>query len=186
MKALWRLAVAGMFVAVLPMTAASAVPVTHELAVSPGETVTWDGTARTGVNPNYNGLSAQLEPVFGPARTCRETPEALCEYALVAATNPVPEDDADGRVSKSMTVTLDNFVAPSPASDFALTVYETDAAGETRGAEVSTSDNTEVPDPDEQVRVTVITTRDAPTRYFLIEVAYFSSVQGSYTGTINF
>ena len=135
---------------------------------------------------NYNGLHTALNDLVGPARTCSTDPRNLCEYALVTATNPVPDTDTDGKLRKQMTVTLDNFFPASPASDFALTVYATDATGSARGAELGTSDNTEVPDPDESITVTVATTREAPTQYFLVEVAYFIGVNSTYTGTVRF
>ena len=181
-----RLLVAGSLLAILPLTSAQAVPVTHNLAVAAGETKTWNGTARVGVNPNYNGIAEQLDPVFGSARTCTTNPNNLCEYALVAATNPVPDTDADGKLRKAMTVTLDSFFPESPVSDFALTVYDTDSTGSVRGNELGTSDNTELPDPDESVSVQVNTTTTEPTKYFLVEVAYFIGANSSYRGTIRF
>lgn len=185
-RTITRLLVAATLVAVLPLSAASAVPVTHEIAVAAGETQTWQGTARTGTNLNYNGLASQLDPILGSARTCSTDPRNMCEYALVAVTNPVPEDDADGKLRKTMTVTLNGYSPESPATDVALTVYETDETGSTRGSELATSDNTDVPDPDEQVSVSVTTTLDEPTQYYLVEVAYFIGVNSSYTGTVRF
>lgn len=182
MKGFKRVLPVAALVAVIPFSGANAVPVTHNVAVNSGETKTWQGTAAPGVNPNYNGLHESL----GPSRNCTADVKDKCEYALVAVTNPVPADDADGKLRKAMTVTINNYTLPSPLTDFALTAYETDATGSVRGAEIATSDNTDVPDDDESVPVQVTTTVTEPTKYFLIEVAYFANVASSYTGTVKF
>src|SRR5688500_14475922 len=110
MKRFTRVLAATATVAVLPFSGANAVPVTHNLAVNAGETKTWDGTAAPGVNPNYNDLHESL----GPSRNCTPDPKDKCEYALVAATNPVPETDLDGKLRKAMTVTITDYTLPSP------------------------------------------------------------------------
>ncbi len=168
---------------VIPAGQAQAVPVTHKLEVAANEVKTWEGTAAFGANVNYNGL----HPALGPARTCTNDPQTKCEYALVALTNPVPDTDPDGRVTKGVTITLNNFrPLDSPFTDFAMAVYTTDKDGAVRGDEVGFSDNSDVPDPDEQVGFSVSTTRTAPTAYFLVEVAYFYSANAAYTGTVDF
>lgn len=181
-----RVVLAAAVLAIVPIAAAQAAPITHNVEIGAGETKIWAGTPRTGVNPNYNGLHAALNDVFGPARTCTTNPQNLCEYTLVKASNPVPADDADGKLRKPMSVTLNNFSPESPVSDFALTVYTTDSTGSTRGQELATSDNTDVPDPDETVTVTVQTTTAEPTQYFLVEVAYFIGANSGYRGTVQF
>jgi hypothetical protein len=168
--------------AMIPLGHAEAVPITHNLALNAGETKTWDGTAAVGANVNYNGAVQQL----GPARTCSADIQTKCEYALLSLTNPVPDTDADGKLNKSLTVTIDNYSIESPASDFALTLYTTDKDGAVRGDELGTSDNSAVPDPDEQVSTTIQTTRTEPTKYILVEVAYFTSLNASYRGTAKF
>lgn len=182
MKRFTPVLAAALLFSMLPISSAQAVPVTHNLAVNNGETKTWNGTAAVGANANYNGA---VEPL-GPGRECSNDIQTKCEYALVALTNPVPETDLDGKLNRSTTITIDTFSPESPASDFALTVYTTDKDGAVRGDELGTSDNTSVPDPDEVVSFSVQTTRTEPTKYFLVEVAYFTSLNGSYKGTVRF
>ena len=182
MKRFTPVIAAALLLAMLPLGNAQAVPVTHNLALNAGETKTWDGTAAPGANANYNGAV----PPLGPERTCSADIQTKCEYALVALTNPVPEEDADGKLTKTATFTLDNYSLPSPASDFALTIYDTDKDGAVRGEELGTSDNSDVPDPDEQVTISVQTTRLVSTKYYLVEVAYFTSLNASYKGTVKF
>lgn len=167
----------------IPAGQAQAVPVTHTVEVAANEVKTWEGTPGVGANVNYNGVA----PPLGPARTCTDDIQTKCEYALVKLTNPVPEDDADGRLTKTVSITLNNFrPLDSPFTDFALAVYTTDEEGSIRGDEVGFSDNSDVPDPDEQVFFTVVTTTTSPTAYFLVEVAYFYSANAQYTGTVDF
>jgi hypothetical protein len=181
MKRFTPLLAAAVLFAMLPIGPAQAVEVTHRLDLKAGETKTWDGTAAVGANVNYNGIVD--EPT---ARTCSADIQTKCEYALVSLTNVVPDTDADGKVNKSVTFTLDSYSLESPLSDFALSVYTTDKDGSIRGDELGTSDNSDVPDPDEQVAFAVQTTRLEPTKYFLVEVAYFTSLNASYKGTVKF
>ena len=183
MKPLFRMLGAACLVAALPFASASAAPtITHEVAVAAGETATWDGTPAVGANVNYNGLIDE-----STAGVCSDTdPTTKCEYALVTVTNVVPEDDADGKLRKLLRITLDNYTLPSPASDFALTVFETDAEGSTKGPEVGRSDNTDVPDDNEEVGFQVTTTLEESTKYYLVEVVYFTSAMSGYTGTVAF
>jgi hypothetical protein len=161
---------------------AQAVPITHNVAVAANEVKTWEGTAAVGLNANYNGAIEE-----DTARTCTDDIETKCEYALVALTNPVPEEDADGRLNKSVIITLNNFrPLDSPFTDFALAVYTTDETGSFRGDEVAFSDNSDLPDPDEQVGFSVTTTTTTPTVYYLVEVAYFYVLNSQYTGTVDF
>lgn len=161
---------------------AHAVPVKHNLAVAAGETKTWEGTPGVGANANYNGLIDD-----STARTCTDDVQTKCEYALVALTNPVPDTDPDGRLSRSATITLNNFrPLDSPFTDFALAIYTTDSTGSVRGEELGFSDNSDVPDPDEQAVISVQTTTATPTVYVLVEVAYFYVFNSQYTGTVQF
>ena len=176
------LVLAGSLLAVVMFAGqAQAVEVTHKLAVKAGETKTWEGTPGVGLNVNYNGV---IDPAT--ARTCSDDIDTKCEYALVSLTNPVPNTDPDGRLTKSATITLNNFrPLDSPFTDFAMTVYTSDANG-TRGDELGFSDNSDLPDPDEQVVISVQTTKTTPTVHVLVEVAYFYVFQCQYTGTVQF
>lgn len=153
------------------------------------EDTTWDGANAVGANVNYNGIAncpaaAPVCPI-PPPRTCTATPEAYCDYTLLALTNPVPEGDTDGKLRRPATVTITDYTLPSPASDFALTLYSSDADAN-RIAELGTSDNSDIPDDDESVTVQVTTTLEAPTQYILVEVAYFTSAGASYGATLKF
>lgn len=177
-----RAIAAAALAAIIPAGPAHAVPITHTLEVAANEVKTWEGTAAVGLNANYNGAVDS-----DTARTCTDQIDTKCEYALVALTNPVPEEDADGKLVKSVIITLNNFrPLDSPFTDFALAVYNTDETGSFRGDEVGFSDNSDLPDPDEQVGFSVTTTWTTPTVYYLIEVAYFYVFNCQYTGTVDF
>lgn len=141
---------------------------TGELA--PGDTFTWEG-APVGLNPLY----------FEGAAGCSGNPNNYCEYALLKYTNPVPADDADGRLTRNSVITI----SPTAVSDFDLQVYTSDADG-TMGSMVGSStafpvDNEGV----ESVSTVIRTTPEQPTVYLLVEVIHFANV-GGYTGTATF
>ena len=167
--------------AALPLTSSTAAPITHRVEVTAGQLKTWQGTAAVGANVNYNGLIDE-----GTERQCSTDAQTLCEYTLVTLHNPVPLDDLDGKVRKSVSITLDAFTLPSPASDFDMVVFDTDSTGATKGNIVAESANTDVVDQDEQVNFSVETTFLSPTRYYLVEVAYFTTANAAYRGTVNF
>lgn len=176
MKRISLVLAASLLAVVMLAGQAQAVPVKHNLAVAAGETKTWEGTPGVGTNVNYSG-----------DRVCTDDVDTKCEYALVSLTNPVPDTDADGRLTKSVTITLNNFrPLDSPFTDFAFAVYTTDQTGSVRGDELGFSDNSELPDPDEQVITSITTTRTNPTVYVLVEVAYFYVFGSQYTGTVQF
>ncbi|MGH2710960.1 MAG: hypothetical protein ACRDH9_07135 [Actinomycetota bacterium] len=156
---------------------AQATEITHNLALNAGETKTWNGTSRLGLNANYNGL-------VDDNRHCNVTnpgdfdydPRAMCEYALVSLTNPVPAGDADGKVKKNVGILLDSFSLQSPATDVDFSVYATNANGSVKGDELGASANLDVVDPDEFVQLSIETTLAEPTKYLLVEVAYFTTL----------
>ena len=82
-------------------------------------------------------------------------------------------------------MTITDSTLPSPASDFALTLYASDADAN-RITELGRSDNADIPDDDESVTVQVTTTLEAPTQYILVEVAYFTSAGAGYGATLDF
>ena len=138
--------------------------------LKPGDTFTWNG-AVAGLNPLY----------FEGDAGCSSNPNNFCEYALLSYTNPVPADDADGRLSRGSTITI----TPTAAADFDLQVYASDADG-TMGSMVGSStafpiDNDGV----ESVTASLRTTTEQPTAYLLVEVIHFANV-GGYTGTATF
>lgn len=139
--------------------------------LSPGDTFSWNG-APAGLNPLY----------FEGNAGCSSAPTNFCEYALLAYTNPVPEDDEDGRLRRNTTIT----VTPTlPAADFDLQVYASDADG-TMGAPLGASTAFPVEnDGVETVSAAISTTTEQPTVYVLVEVIHFANV-GGYEGTATF
>ena len=168
-------------VGMLSIGPAHAVPVKHKLEVAAGETKTWNGTAAVGANVNYNGLVDEAT-----AGECSDDVDTKCEYALLTVSNPVPDSDADGKLKRNLTITLDSYSIPSPGSDFDFRVFTTDAEGTKKGDEVGFSANTDVVDPDEQSVVSIQTTKTTPTVYLLVEVAYFTSLNATYKATVKF
>lgn len=154
---------------VLVATGASAdADFTGEL--NPGDTFTWEG-AVAGFNPLY----------FEGDAGCSSDPTNYCEYALLSYTNPVPEDDADGRLTRSSTITI----TPTGVADFDLQMYASDADG-TMGAMIGSSTDFPVGnDGVESVSAVMRTTTEQPTLYVLVEVIHFANV-GGYTGTATF
>ena len=180
--------------AVAPFWGASAAE--PDAALVPGDTFTWEGAATPGANVNYHdnfgtGVAEVDGPVRGvaPVGVCSDDATTYCETFLVSFTNPVPEADADGKLTKTANVALTN-----AKGDVDLLVYASDAEG-TKGAEIGSSagpgpSNTTL---DENLGVPVVTTRptlakptqaDAPTKFFLVEVVYYHAA--GYTGTIRF
>lgn len=138
--------------------------------LTPGETFTWEG-APAGLNPLY----------FEGDAGCSTDPTNYCEYALLAYTNPVPEDDADGRVRRSSSITI----TPTTLADFDLQVYASDADG-TMGSMVGSSTAFPVENEGvETVAAIISTTTEEPTVYLLVEIIHFANV-GGYTGTATF
>lgn len=140
---------------------------TGELA--PGDTFTWEG-APVGLNPLY----------FEGEAGCSSDPNNYCEYALLKYTNPVPADDADGRLTRNSVITI----TPNAAADFDLQVYASDADG-TMGSMVGSSTAFPWDNTVESVSTVIRTTTEEPTVYLLVEVIHFANV-GGYTGTATF
>lgn len=114
-------------VAAGPSTSA---PADHELSLTIGDEATIDGGAPGGINytPVVTG-GTQPEP------TCSKSPEAYCEATLVELSADVPADAPRGRVTATLSMTLD---AVQPIADFDLFVYESDADG-ARGGRLASS-----------------------------------------------
>lgn len=174
----------------VPAWGASAAPVEvdHQVAVTAGEVAEWDGEPAVGANINYfNNFQAEpVGQVFPIGQCSQDDPRTYCEYALIALSNPVPEDDADGRLRKSATIKLDGFnPVPDPVTDFDLLVYESDAEG-TKGTEVGQDGSILDADFTEVVTASVTTTRTEPVKYLLAEIVYYASPNASYHGTVQF
>jgi hypothetical protein len=174
--------VTGALAAILPLGASAQAAPDHTVAAAAGETKTWRGTAKLGLN------SAFLTDV--PDRRCEDAPvgdfyydpRTACDTILVSATNPVPDTDADGKLRRNITITLNEFLGGAQApTDVDFMVRHSDATG-AKGAPVEGgngvgwSANGLPDDPDESVTFPVETTRTSPTQYYLVEVFYFISV----------
>lgn len=197
MRRATQLLVAGMLVAVLPFAAASAEPA-RDFALVAGESQTWAGPQTLGLNTNYHGnhdtpvgqvndAVRQVQPVG----TCTTDQTTYCDLTLVSLTNPVPETDPDGKLTRSATFTVRDGLG-----DLDLRIYESNEAGE-RGAFIGQSagplDTLDHTDLDETYSVPVVTTRptlakptqaEVSTRYFLVEVVYYAAA--GYTGGVAF
>ena len=173
--------VTGVLVAILPLGPGAQAAADHNIAVANGETKTWSGTAKLGLNA---AITTDV-----PDRHCGDAepgdfyydPRTVCDMVHVSATNPVPETDLDGKLKKNITITINEFLTGMQApTDIDFAVYESDAAG-TKGAlveggnGVGWSANSLPDDPDESVTFPVETTRLIPTKYYLVAVQYFIS-----------
>lgn len=196
MKAVIRMFVASMLVAALPFAAAGAEG--RSFALASGESATWEGVQSLGVNTNYHGNHDTDVPEIDnevrkvqPTYTCTSDMVTYCDTTLVSLSNPVPADDADGKLTRPAT-----FKVTNAKGDVDLRIYESDAEG-TRGEFIAHSagplDTVDHTDLDETVELRVTTTRptddkptqaDVSTRYFLVDVVYYTAA--GYTGTITF
>ena len=194
MRTTLRLVMAALIVAALPFTSALGAPPTYNL--SPGGSATWEGPASPGVNTNYHdnhgtGVAQVDNEVrkVQPVGKCSTDATTYCDTRLVVISNPVPETDADGKLTKSAAFTVRN-----AKGDVDLMIYASDASG-ARGDLVgsSTGPNTTNTSLDENVSVSVITTRptvakptqpEVSTRYYLVDVVYYAAA--GYTGGVTF
>ena len=177
-----RLLLVGAIVfAILPFGGASAADRQQDLLA--GETKSWSTAVSTGVNTSHFGPQ---DDAVNPER-CTKDPQNYCDYTLVSLTNPVPDTDADGKLKKTANMSLTEFgPLPGPISDFDLKIYESDANG-TKGPMVNTPWTTaQPPDYEEHYAVSVTTTTTQPTKYYLLEVIYFTTVNGSCKVTVQF
>ena len=177
MKQSLRVLVCALGMVLVSVAAASAAP-DRTIEMTPGTLKTWAGTDAPGANVAYWG-----DPVTGSnaTRACGKNVQDYCDYVLLAFTNPVPDTDADGRVTRSATITVD---ANNDVSDFDLVAYASDAAG-TRGTELVRDARFIYAATTETVTVSVQTTRTQPTVYVLAEIVYFTAAQG-YAGSVSF
>lgn len=184
MKRIALTLVTGALAVVLPLGPSAQAATDHTVAVASGETKTWAGTPKLGTNLALDPGALIIDP---PDRYCADTdpgsfyydPRSVCDTVLVSATNPVPESDADGKLKRNLTITVNEFLTGAQApSDVDLAVYQSDATGAKGepvegGNGVGWSANGLPNDPDESVTFPVETTRTIPTKYYLVAVQYF-------------
>ena len=179
-------------VAGVPGVGSAAETIDYRYEVNPGDAYTWAGKKMTASNQHYfENLDPVGQELMEPY-TCNKTRLNYCEVALVKVNNPVPADDVDGKLKKNIQMRIGTFdPVPAPATDFDLVVYASDASG-TRKEEVaqSAAGATSGDDPAqfgaEAVDFTVNTTTAEPSRYYLVHIVYFQTVETGYTGEISF
>ncbi len=128
-------------------------------------------------SPAVQGWQPSSVPVssFGPLHArvagdgdhapCGAGPIATRRTILITVTNPYGDDVKKERERATLTLGLEG----QGAGDVALRVYEATAAGE-RGEVIDTSD--EIASINESLSVTVTTTADEETKYFLVDVFF--------------
>ena len=172
-------------VALIPGSGASAVTADHKATLTPGQSFSWTGSTQTATNVNYFGNTdpAPVTPVT-PIGTCTKDRTSYCEYALIEFSNPVPLSDADGKLSKGATITLNPFSpVPAPVTDFDLLVFESNAAGD-KLAELGRDGALDA--DGETVSFTAKTTRTSPSYFALAEIVYYAVPQSTYAGVAQF
>lgn len=169
------LAAVAVAVLLIPGVAQAEADFTADL--EPGDSFTWEG-APAGLNALYFNQGGGV----GGDEICNKDPNTYCEFALISFTNPVPEDDADGRLNRAASI----LVTPTlPGVDFDLIVYASDEDG-TEGEQLGSSTQFSVDNEGkEQVHTSIRTTWEQPTSYILVKVIHFAQV-GGYTGSVTF
>ncbi|MGH2709657.1 MAG: hypothetical protein ACRDH9_00420 [Actinomycetota bacterium] len=180
-----RLIVAAAAVFVMLPVNAQAAP-DRTLTVEPTESVTWNGAAQTAANLTHFWTTDDA----ALPEACAKDPQNYCEYTLIAFNNPLTQAEIDAgktKKSKNATFTLTEFAPiPGPVQDFDQKIYLSDVDG-TKGEMVNTPWTTaQPPDSDEIYTTKIETTIAQPIKYYLVEVIYFTTVQGSYKGTVTF
>jgi hypothetical protein len=111
-----------------------------------------------------------------------DDPTTRCEQLFIEFVNPPA--DGEESATATATITLSDF-APlaDPVTDLDLYVYESDELG-TLGPEAGVSWRFGPPlDPaGEEVELEVTTTAERPSRFYIVSVRYYRSVETGYTG----
>jgi hypothetical protein len=180
-----RFIVAAAAVLVLLPANAQAAP-DRTITVKPTETKTWNGATATGVNTSHFGPQ---DDAVNP-EACGKDAQNYCDYTLVAFDNPLTQAEIDAgktKKSKNATFRLTEFgPIPGPIADFDQKIYVSDVNG-TKGEFVNTPWTTaQPPDHEESFTTKIETTLTQPIKYYLVEVIYFTTVEGSYKGTVSF
>jgi hypothetical protein len=142
--------------------------------VSAGSPFSWEGAAATGTNGQGPNLSS--------VECSEDDPTTRCEQLFIEFVNPPA--DGEESATATATITLSDF-APlaDPVTDLDLYVYESDELG-TLGPEAGVSWRFGPPlDPaGEEVELEVTTTAERPSRFYIVSVRYYRSVETGYTG----
>lgn len=162
------------------MTDSPGVPPEPDLrgVASTDASFSWPGTAATGLNVNYFGMISTL-----PSERCSpDDPIARCEHVLVEFVNEPPAGEASAMATA--TISIDQFgPVPEPATDLDLIVYESDELGTVGPLADESPTFGNVPAAGEEVAFEVATTPEQPSRFYLVRVVYYTSVESGYRGT---
>lgn len=156
------------------------------VSVDATKSVTWNGTTATAVNATQ--FTTDDDAVYPAA--CAKDPQNYCDYTLVTLSYPLTQAEIDAgktKHSRNATFTLTEFTPiQGPVQDFDQKIYTSDAQG-TKGEQLNLPWTTaQPPDSDESFTTKVEMTIAQPVKYILVEVIYFTTVQGSYKGTVTF
>lgn len=166
--------------------------------VAAGQTYTWQGATETNVNPYYfRVVGAPAPATVGPvsSATCNTDAYHACDDILVNLSNPLTQAELDKGIEfkyRSVNIQLTD-LQPATVSDFDFQVFTSDATG-TKGAfwtglegtSQSGNFNADPSTPGESLTVDVETSKTEPSKWMLIRVVRFASVNGSYKGTVSF
>ena len=171
----------GVLAAILPLGPSAQAATDHNVTVANGETKTWSGTAKLGLNATLVTAVPDRECSDAAPGDFYYDPRKVCDTVLISATNPVPETDLDGKLKRNITITVNDFITGAQApTDIDFTVFQSDASG-AKGEQVpgdngvGWSANDLPDDADESVTFSVETTRTIPTKYYLVHLFYFIS-----------
>ena len=182
-----RTFVTALLCAVLLPTAGLLAAPDHNVELTPGQEFTWDGTMTAGVNPNFHPWAPDASAVF-PVEDCSKNPHWYCDTLLVKFSNPLTQAEIDALIAagqpvrkrKTATVNIGNYT--TPASDYDLRVFASDANG-TKGAMIA--ETGELNGSPETASLTITTTPEAPDQWVLVHVGYWAAA-GTYDGSVKF
>ena len=178
MKRTIRLLVAVMVVSALPFSGASAADKTGTVVA--GTPYAWDGVVATGTAfQNFIGGTGPVPPL-----ECSKDPTSYCETVLVGFDLTLTEAEKLAGLTRKRVNGEISIGSPTvPVYDFDLIIYDSDANG-TKGARLgSVGDLDETPGEESYTLSGITGTIANPIKYYLVEVVYFTSVQGNYKGT---
>lgn len=162
-------------IAAAPASTDESATVDHTASLTPGQSETFESFPVPG---GANALYFDQGGVGGDEH-CSKSPDTYCEHILVELTNPVPEDDEDGKLVASFSAEL-----TTEAADYDVILYASDAEG-TIGDELGRSTQFPIGDTSESVFTLVTTTDEQPSTHVLLRVIFFAPVT-PHTTTVSF
>lgn len=192
--------VAGLALALLPLSGAEALlaptgnaadpppGIDKAATVTPGVGYAWDGSTATGFNYYYWDPAGRGNVGPFTHTTCNKTAQFYCDQILIEYSNPLTEEEIAAGVTEkfgSSAVVLNTFTpTDGPVTDFDLLAYESDANG-TLGTRI-TFDGDLQNTNQEQISLGITTYATQPSQWVLIRVVYYQVVNGSYKGSVTF